>query len=167
MAKINVFKLRENNTDTATGATGMLTHMIIDKDLKTRYLLQPRAVNPKTGHPVEKIHLEPARLEDQTKLEEIEIPIEVLGTVVKDEASGIEGTALSFVRHPNGCFHVHIQPKGVIEKTREPIKPIDVDFRQVTGEKVPVMTEEEKEVSRKKNPSPDGIGMHFGPPLPK
>ncbi len=165
--KLTVFKLREQNTDTATGASGMLTHMIIDKDGKTRYLLQPRAVNPKTGHPVEKIHLEPDRLEDQTKTEEIDIPMEVLGSTVTDDASGISGYALSFVRHPNGCFHVHIQPSGVIEKTREPIKPIDVDFRQVSGEKVPKMTEAEKEVSRKEKPSPASIGTYFGAPLPR
>lgn len=165
MAKITVLKLRETNTDIATGATGMITHMIIDRDMRIRYLLQPRAVNPETGHPVKRIHLEPERLEDKSKTEEIDIPMEVLGTTVKDEASGIEGQAISFIRHPNGCFHVHIQPSGVIEKTREPIDVLDVDYRQVSGEFVAQQTEEEKEKSRIERPSPSPIPTWFGPPI--
>jgi len=82
------------------------------------------------------------------------VPIEILGTIVTDKPSGFTGMAIDFIRHINGCFHVTIQPKGLLKKNGNPIQKADFDLRQCTGKKIKELSESELKESKKKNPSP-------------
>lgn len=153
--KIRVLKLGTVCKDTATGLTGTLTHWYINMARTVEYLLQPKELNPDDGHPVKKLMLETERLlVTENDFEEVEIPFEILGSIVTNKSSGFTGTAVCFVRHINGCFHVSIQPKGLLPKTNCPIKPGEFDLRDCEGEKIPVLTAKEKSESETAEPSP-------------
>ena len=154
MKTITVLKLGTFNTDTATGLKGMITHWQYGLDGFVRYLLQPKALNPETGLPVDKINLEKERFKDQSQIENIEVPVEILGSQVTDNASGLTGTAIAFVRHNTGCFHVVIQPAGVIKKTNQCIDRTDVALTQCSGPKIKVMTAAQTKTEETKRPSP-------------
>lgn len=153
--KIRVLKLGTVCLDTATGLTGTLTHWYINMAKNVEYLLQPRELNPDDGQPVKKLMIEVERLKvTENDFEEVEIPFEILGSIVTSKSSGFTGTATCFVRHINGCFHINIQPKGLLPKTNGPIKPGEFDLRDCEGEKISVLTAEEKKKSEMDNPSP-------------
>lgn len=92
----------------------------------------------------------------ENAMEETDIPFEILGSHVTDEASGFNGMAISFVRHRNGCFHVEIQPYGALPKTNSPVVAREFDIRGCVGEQIPVLTEAEVKESERRTPSPDG-----------
>ena len=136
---MKTLKLMTPVTDIATGLSGFATTLWVDTDHRVRYMFQPTGINPENGQPVDRIDLELGRLEGykESDMEDIDIPLEVLGTHVRDRASGFEGTATILIKHPNGCCHVMVQPKGVLKKTNSPIQRRDFDMRQLEGEKVP------------------------------
>lgn len=153
--KIRVLKLGTVCVDNATGLTGTLTHWYINLAKTVEYLIQPKELNPDDGHPVKKLCLEAERLQvTDADFEEVEVPFEILASIVTSKSSGFTGTAICFVRHINGCFHVSIQPKGLLPKTNSPIKPCEFDFRDCEGDKIPVLTVEEKKKSETDAPSP-------------
>lgn len=155
--KIRVIKLGTVCTDRATELEGTLTHWGCDMGKQIRYLFQPKGINPETGAPVSKIEVAAERLElPEGAYEDVNIPFEVLGSQVTDKASGFSGMATEFVRHINGCFHVTIQPAGVIEKTNTPVRRHEFDLRECKGDKIPDLNEEEKRESEQKHPSPTG-----------
>jgi hypothetical protein len=157
MKKIRVAKLGTKCRDKATGLDGTLTHWVCDLAGVIKYLFQPKGVNPEDGQPVSKIGLELERLEfSDDPFEDVEVPFEVLGTFVADDASGFNGIAVAFVRHINGCFHVVIQPQGSLPKTNSPITRADFDLRQCVGEKIPKLDQKELAESRDRKPSPTG-----------
>lgn len=157
MIKIKTIKLGSKCKDIATGSKGTLTHWICNMGRNITYIFQPEGCNPDTGQPVRSISLEIERLEYNKKdLENVEVPIEILGSIVRDKASGFQGMATEFMRHINGCFHVIIQPKGRLKKTNCAIDRNDFDLRSCEGDKIPKMTEEETEKSKKTRPSPSG-----------
>jgi hypothetical protein len=90
------------------------------------------------------------------QLELAEVPLEILGTIVTDKASGFTGMAINFVRHINGCFHVVIQPSGVLKKTGSPIEKAEFDLRGCSGKMIPKLSDEQLKKSKEKNPSPTG-----------
>jgi hypothetical protein len=152
---IKTIKLGTVCKDKATTLEGTLTHWQCDMGGRIDYLFQPTGINPDDGQPVRKIALEPERLEvPPDSHEEIDVPFEILGSLVRDKASGFAGMAVCFVRHINGCFHVGIQPPGVLAKTQSPIRKCEFDLRECAGEKIPVLTPEEKKRSEEQNPSP-------------
>ena len=154
MKTIRVIKLGTCCKDKATELKGTLTHWIYNMDGHVDYLLQPRGVN-EDGQPVDKLYLEIDRLIVKEKdFEEVEVPVEILGTQVTDKASGFTGMAISFIRHINGCFHVFIQPKGLLPKNNSPIKRCDFDLRGCEGEKIKELSEAEKKKSQEDTPSP-------------
>ena len=147
-------------TDIASGLTVTVTHWFIDLNHNFTYLTQPKGVNPEDGQPLEKVYLCGARLQHSRKdLVDVEIPIEILGSQVEDKATGFKGMGVELIQHINGCFHVVIQPKGVVEKTKQPIRQKEFDIRGCKGPKIPKLTEEQKEKSEKKNPSPSGSNL--------
>ena len=151
--------------DNATELDGMLTHWICDTDHSIRYLFQPKGINPEDGQPADKVYLSGDRISSKNSNfdETVEIPTEIIGTNVTDNASGFTGKAIGLIRHVNGCFHVQIQPKGIIKKTGNAIKPTDFDLRQCSGEKINNGTEEEVEKSKVTRPSPTGdkVSDHY------
>ena len=85
--------------------------------------------------------------------EEIEIPLEILGTEVKDKVTGIKGMAVSFLRHVHGCFHVYIQPKGKPNATSV-IQKNDFDLRGCEGPAIKKLSKKEIKKSQNEEPSP-------------
>ncbi len=155
---IKVFKLESVIEETETGLTGMLTHWIYNRDNSIRYVFQPRGLNPKDQQPVDRIVINPSTIPDGTPMEDFEIPDGVLGSFVTDRASGFAGSASAFVCHLDGCLHVRVQPKGIVEETRAPIQATEFDMRRLDGDAIKKMTPEEVEKSKKEVPSPAGGG---------
>jgi len=155
MKLLTVLKLGTECVDKATGLKGTLTHWAVDMGCRVRYLFQPRGLDDE-GQPTGRLVLEEERLEVLSKddFEEVEVPFEILGTIVTDKASGFTGMAIDFIRHINGCFHVSIQPKGILKKNGNPIQKSDFDLRQCTGKKIKELSEAELKESKNKNPSP-------------
>jgi len=159
--KLKVVKLGTTCVDKATELQGTLTHWICDMSCKVNYLFQPQALNEE-GQPVQQLYLEVERLDVKlTDFEEVEIPFEILGTIVSDKASGFTGMAISFMRHINGCFHVFIQPKGLNPKNNSPIQKCDFDLRSCSGEMIEKLSPKKLEESKKKTPSPVAIHSSF------
>lgn len=165
METIQTIKLGTVCRDRATDLEGTLTHLIYNMECRAEYLFQPRGINPENGLPVKVIHMETARLiVPDDAFEETEIPVEILGSQVTDKASGFTGMAVALVMHINGCFHIAIQPKGVVEKTQTPIRQTDFDIRQCEGPMIPSLESAELEKSRREKPSPISVdGERFTP----
>ena len=152
--KIKVYKLRSFVTDTGTNMEGMLTHSAHFQDGSVRYGFQPKGLDQETKEPLKKFFLESARVADsKPPIEEIELPIEILGTIVTDEASGFTGKAIQLIRHTHRCNHVIIQSQKKT-KSGNPVDPHDFNIIQLTREAIKPMTEEEKNEISQKKPSP-------------
>lgn len=150
--KIKLAKLGSMTSDTATGMLGMLTHMNIGLDRTPVYIFQPNAISKETGHPVASFWLAAGRLEC-TLLVDVDLPLEVLGTEVRDNASGFRGMAIGVTMHINGCVHIEIQAEGT-KKTGDKIDLLELDIRRLSGEAIKKMTEAEQADDEKQNPSP-------------
>lgn len=165
MKKIKVVKLGTRCRDKATQLDGTLTHWTIGMNGQINYLFQPKGLDEE-GQPVNSLYLETERLDVKKEdFEEVEVPFEILGTNVTDDASGFTGMAISFIRHINGCFHVYIQPKGLHPKNNSPIKRCDFDLRSCSGEMIPKLSEKDLKESKKDKPSPTGGNFDSTPNL--
>lgn len=157
--KIRVLKLGTVCKDRATQLEGTLTHWALTMDRHTFYIFQPKGLTEE-GVPVRSLSFGAARLELPDSVdscyENVEVPFEILGSTVTDKASGFTGMAVEFIRHINGCFHVAIQPAGQNVKTSAPVRAMDFDLRQCTGEKIVELSKAELQVSVKERPSPTG-----------
>lgn len=154
MKKIRVLKLGTVCVDKATKLKGTLTHWAINMSGYISYIFQPKGLNDE-GQPVSSIYFEPGRLEvKEEDFEEIEVPIEILGTQVTHDPTGFNGMVVAFLRHLNGCFHVYIQPEGVLKKNKQVIEKMDFDFRSCSGKMIKQLSETELEKSKKDEPSP-------------
>lgn len=144
-------------TDTATGLRGMLVNAQIEMDLALSYLLQPTGLD-EDGQPFERIWLVRNRLAECAAIDQpfpIDLPVEVLGTVVEDKATGYKGMAVAVIIHISGCVHVNIQAKGR-RKNGQAIKLLNADFRRLVGPAVPVLSESDRLAAQQKTPSPYG-----------
>lgn len=161
--KIAILKLGTIGCDKATGLTGMLTHCHIYSSMDTRYLFQPNGINRETGRPVRRLAINSHRFSPWV-FEDVEVPVEVIGTQVTDDASGFTGIATSFIRHVNGCLHVVVQPPDRLSKSNEPYPEMEFDLRQCSGEAIKEMSETEKRESKLTAPSPMEHEPFFGIP---
>ncbi|MEI6190757.1 MAG: hypothetical protein WCP24_00130 [bacterium] len=151
-----VLKLGTVCRDKATNLEGTLTHWIMDMSKGVSYLFQPKGLD-ENDQPVKKLYLEMERLNvKDSDFETVEVPFEIIGTVVTNKSSGFVGMAVEFIRHINGCFHVVIQPKGMSAKTKTPIQKNDFDLRDCTGSMIVELTKKALAESRRKTPSPTG-----------
>ncbi|MFA5934155.1 MAG: hypothetical protein WC795_02985 [Candidatus Paceibacterota bacterium] len=165
MKKIKVVKLGTRCYDKATQLQGTLTHWMIGMGGQINYFFQPKGVDEE-GRPIDRLYVEIERLNIKKEdFEEIEVPFEILGTTVTDDASGFTGMAISFVRHINGCFHVYIQPQGLQTKNNSPIQKHDFDLRGCSGEMIPKLSEKALEKSKKDQPSPTSDTFNTEPKL--
>lgn len=150
--------------DRATKLKGTITHWCMNMAGHVTYLFQPKGLNPETGKPVSRIYMPIERLiVPKGGLESTDVPFEILGSQVTDEATGFTGMAISFIRHRNGCFHVDIQPEGVLPKTNSPVDSTEFDIRGCVGPNVPKWSEEEIRESERRQPSPIGDGISPNP----
>jgi hypothetical protein len=159
--KIETLILGTECEDRATGLKGTLTHWVLRMDGRINYVFQPKGLDH-DGQPINHLILNEARLEvNDSDYVEVEVPVEILGTQVTDKASGFTGMAVDFIYHINGCFHVAIQPRGVVERTGLPINVCEFDLRRCSGEKITELSKEELTESIEKGPSPSGKGLSF------
>lgn len=154
--KIETLILGTECEDRATGLRGTLTHWVLCMDGRINYVFQPKGLDH-DGQPINHLMLNEARLEvNDSDYVEVEVPVEILGTQVTDKASGFTGMAIDFIYHINGCFHVAIQPRGVVERTGLPINVHEFDLRRCSGEKITELSKEELAESIEEGPSPTG-----------
>jgi len=158
--KGNMIKLGSVVTESATGLTGMVTHLQIEMDRQRYVLFQPRGLNPETGKPVNSMWVVESRLSGGQMIPEPDLPVGVLGTDVEDSASGFAGVATSIVLHISGCVHVCVQPKGKLEKTGAAVEAHDFDIRRLTGPAIKVMSDSEREVDQREKPSPGPVDRY-------
>lgn len=155
-------QLGEMVHDTVTKMDGMLTHLTIDMDLSKRYVFQPKGINPTTGGPVERILIEEKRIKNG-KVEEIDIPLEALGTPAEDIATGFKGTITAFVIHMGNCLHVELKPKGTIKSTGATVDAHEFDIRRIKGKHINTLTKKEMKKDIVAKPSPSGTNIrHTG-----
>jgi hypothetical protein len=165
MKKIRHIKLGTIVKDEATGLEGMLTHLQVEMDLRQFYAFQPRGLSPEDGKPLRSLWLIESRLGGKLAHVGTELPIEVLGTEVKDAASGFSGMAINLCQHISGCVHVGVQCKGTHAKTGAPVGEVDFDIRRLEGKAIKVLSEEERDADQKANPSPVGIESYSPRPV--
>jgi hypothetical protein len=162
--KIEVIKLGTVCRDKATQREGTVTHWILDMGKRVVYIFQPNGLNQETGQPLDKFQLEFERLEiPDGSLTEVDVPTEILGSIVTAQASGFTGMAVMFVRHINGCFHVVIQPSGTLPRTNATIKRSEFDLRECTGKMIPKISDEKLEQNKHERPSPTGNSFEEDP----
>jgi hypothetical protein len=162
---MKIIKLGTKTRDKATGLKGMLTHYQVEMDHRAFYLFQPEGLNPEDGQPVKRLWLVPERLVDQVATQEVELPLAVLGTEVRDAASGFEGTAIALCLHISGCVHVGVQPKGALRKTGGAVDNCDFDIRRLEGKAIKKITEAQRDTDQKQKPSPSSVPA-CGPRMP-
>lgn len=148
-----MIKLNTDVKDTATGLKGRLTHMLIEHGGTTYYLFQPRGLTTKTREPLDGFWITPQRVKGGVEIPTPELPTEVLGTEVTDDASGFKGIAIGLKLHVNGCVHLDVQAPGLTAEG-ERIKAQDFDIRRLSGKAIKKMTEQEQAESERKHPSP-------------
>ena len=147
-----ILKLGVPVVDRATGLKGMLTHAEISISGRILYQFRPQGLDKDTQHPVKGMWIDvDKRIEGE--LVDVDMPMEVLGTEVKEVNSGFKGMAVGLVQHISGCVHVVIQPKGQT-KNGDPIGPLDTDILLLEGKAIPKKTEVEQTEHKKKFPSP-------------
>lgn len=149
---MTVGKLGKPVTDIATGMKGMLVHMQYYLGGNLFYNFQPLGLDKKTGLPLGSFWVGKDRIKG-LETEEVELPTEILGTIVTDEASGFTGTATAIVLHISGCVHIEITPADTDEHGCA-VKAIDLDIRRLKGKAVKIMTEPERKRDQQQRPSP-------------
>ena len=151
---LRVLKLGIVLLDHGTGECVTLTHRVIDTDGHVTYFAQPNGLDV-DGAPVAPIHACESRFDirGSDAFEMVTLPIDVLGKVVTDKASGFTGVCIRLIQHASGCVHVMIQPKGRTEKGRG-IDPLDFDIRRCESVAIKPMSGDEFRQDTKSKPSP-------------
>ena len=140
--------------DVPSDISGMLIILMIDDSNNEHYLFQPSMLNPETKQPVESFWVGKSRIQNGNTIQ-VDIPLEILGTLVEDKATGFSGTATAIEYHLNGCTHFSVKPKGVIKSTGEAIKSREFDIRRLKGKAITQLTKEQLEKSKIDTPSPE------------
>lgn len=148
-----MLKLGTIVTDNVTETDGMLVIYSIDMDKNQHYLFQPTALDPETRQPLDTFWITERRIVGGEKTH-TKLPLNILGSEVQDKATGFIGTAITMFYHINGCLHLEVKPKGVIEKTGQTIKAHEFDIRRMRGKEIKELNDQELEVSIVDNPSP-------------
>lgn len=150
-----LLKLGSTVADRATELAGMITHVQIDSSMSPYYNFQPKGLNQETGSPIKGAWITEDRIKGAIFIE-IDIPLDVLGTIATDKASGFKGTVTAITMHISGCLHAVLQPKGN-KKDGSAIDAEDFDIRRLKGTKIPKLTEKQVEKQQKKKPSPANV----------
>jgi hypothetical protein len=155
-----MIKLGTDIKDKSTNQEGMLTLMQVEQNENIYYYFQPRGTSPKTGEPLEGRWIVDSSIEGGVTVVPPYLPVDILGSHAKDNASGYEGVITSLRLHINGCVHVSLQSKRILEETGTVPESVDFDIRRLSGEKIDTMTEKELEESKVVRPSPVGVSAY-------
>lgn len=149
-----MLKLNTEVSDKITNQTGRLTCYQVESNGNTYYTFQAKGLNPKTGEPVDGRWVTADNVEGGIEIPTPEIPLNILGSLVVDDASGFTGKVTSLRRHINGCVHASVQSSDILKETGTVPYSIDFDIRRLSGPELPILTEEETTKSEKTHPSP-------------
>src|SRR5688572_1954638 len=128
-----MFKLQTPMTDKATGLDGHLTHLQVEGGNRM-YIFQPKGLTDE-GEPIDSFWISPDRVVGGEEIPDPYLGLEILGSIVKDKATGFEGMAVASVLHPNGCLHLDVQPAGKT-KSGKKVPRHNFDLRELEGEKI-------------------------------
>jgi hypothetical protein len=127
--------------------------MTIRMDESVGYFLQPLGLDEK-GEPHDRLNVKVEHLDvAPTDYHEIDVPMNILGSIVTDDLSTFTGMAMAFYWHLNGCLHVVVQAPAKDGKIPQ---PLEFDLRHCSGDQIPKLTEAEVTASEKATPSPAG-----------
>lgn len=146
-----MLKLGTMVSDIATGIKGMLTHYVIDMSENENYVFQPHSLDL-DGQPTKPVWLDEKRIKGAVK-ENINLPLEILGTNATDRATGYKGMIIMLTYHENGCVHGTLKAKGTNSQGSS-IDTVDIDIRRLEGPAIKKMTEKQRKDSKIKKPSP-------------
>lgn len=152
---MQLLKLNTIVHDKIIDVDGTLTHSVINMDHHVNYIFQPKGIDEISKLPVDKMYVEAARIIGG-EYEEVEIPLNILGTEVEEIGSGFKGIITGIVIHLGNCIHAEVTPKGVLKTDR---RTAEIDLRRLVGDAIPKLTKEEVKDSEKKFPSPIGTPM--------
>lgn len=152
MKTFNTIALGSKAKDTVTGLNGIITHLVFLSQNSFQYTFVPEGLNKETNRPLYSHHMEPWRIEGK-EMEDIDVPVELIGTNAEEENSGFKGVIAALTVHVNKCVHAAIQPKE-LDKEGEPVRDCDFDLRRLKGPAIKKMTKEELKTSHKEKPSP-------------
>ncbi len=148
---MQVLKLGTMITDKASKVEGMLTHRTINMDGMVEYICQPKSLK-KTGKPANLIQLSAARVEGGVWID-LDVPIQILGTIAEDRASGLKGMIVDIVYHMDDCIHASIKPEGFNEDGNTHDSS-EMDIRRLIGPEVDILNKLINEGKTKRPPSP-------------
>lgn len=154
MISKEILVLGEKIEDKASGLSGILVMCQIGMSGNTDYLFQPGNLNLETMQPAIQFWVDEKRVVGGTR-EFIDLPLNILDTLVEDTATGFNGLAVAMYYHLNGCIHIDVKPRGVIEKTGQPIKSMEFDIRRLKGDAIKQLSPEEYKKSKQEEPSPE------------
>jgi hypothetical protein len=127
--------------------------MTIRMDESVGYFFQPQGLD-ENGKPYDALHVKAQHLDVSPKdFHEIDVPMNILGSIVTDDLSTFTGMAMAFYWHLNGCLHVFLQAPA---KDGKVLSPVEFDLRHCSGDEIPKLTEAEVAASEKDKPSPAG-----------
>jgi hypothetical protein len=155
-----MLKLGTKVKDKSTNQEGMLTLMQVEENGNIYYYFQPRGVSPKHGEPLEGRWIVDTSVKYGVEVTPPYLPLDILGSYAKDNASGYEGNITSLRLHINGCVHVSLQSTQILKETGTVPLSVDFDIRRLSGEKIDNMTDEELEESKINTPSPVGVAPY-------
>ena len=150
-----MFKLGKKVTHVPSGLSGGLTHYTVSgtPDNHTGwYIFQPGLLDKETGQPLDKIVAAEGVIKGGEVDNNIEIPVDILGSFAKDKITGFSGNVSELTVHINGCIHATVQPSGV-DINGKMRKSAEFDLRSLEGKMIPQMNEEQTLESKKKKPS--------------
>ena len=151
-----MLKLDTDVKDISCNQDGRLTLMQIEMNGSKYYFFQPKGINPKTGEPIDGRWIVDSSIGGGVQVPDPDLPINILGSQVMDNASGYTGMAISMRLHVNGCCHFSVQSSQLLETGSVPLS-VDFDLRRLSGEKIKTLDEVELEKSKLETPSPMSV----------
>lgn len=158
---VKIIKRNTPIVDQTSKIKGIVTHVTFLQGGVRLYTFQPKGLNPETGLPAGTEALTEGNFGDDWEEEEVEVPLDVLGTPAKDSVTGFKGNVSAIILHPNGCVHASLQPEGVNKKTGKSWDSCDFYIWRLTGPAFPKLSEKQIEQKEKKNPSPAPFKLTF------
>lgn len=140
-------------TEIATGLKGYLTHLQVELDQRQFYAFCPIGLHSETGKPLKSHWIVAERIKQPVKWIEIDMPVDILGTIVTNKASGFKGMATALILHVNGCIHVQLQARGAL-KAGEIAPACDFDIRECEGPAIKALSQKNLSESKRVKPSP-------------
>lgn len=154
--KLQIITLGQIVKDNIIGVEGILTHINILPGPIIEYLFQPRGINPNTNAPASHVITYADRIVGG-KWEELDVPMEILGSNAEDVGTGFKGKVTSLIYHMGNCLHIAIKPPGLSPDTGNAFESCEFDIRRVKGPKIKMLTPKDLKEDTKKTPSPTMI----------